>query len=369
MRHILVTGAHGFIGRNLVLTLRRDVRFEVTAVDIDTPNNDLITGLEKCCVIFHLAGINRPLTDDEFEAGNVGSLASVLSELEKRQRRPLLVLSSSVQASLDNPYGRSKRRAEELLLDYCRRTESAACLFRLPGVFGKWCRPNYNSVVATFCHNISRDLPIQIIDSAREIELVYVDDVVTAFIVLLDKEHNGAAYFDVTPIFQIKLGDLAEKIYAFRKSRESLQVSDLSDSFLRRLYGTYLSYLPSDRFAYLLERKTDHRGALAEVLKADGHGQIFISRTKPGIVRGNHYHERKVEKFIVVEGEALISFRNMATDEKVEYQIRGHDTKVVDIPPGWTHSIKNTGSSDMIVLFWASEIFDPDCPDTYSAEV
>jgi UDP-2-acetamido-2,6-beta-L-arabino-hexul-4-ose reductase len=369
MKKVLVTGAKGFIGCNLVLALRRDPSLEIAAVDIDSPSSELRKGLDSCDIVFHLAGVNRPLNDQEFETGNVGSLADVLSGLEKRQRKSHIVLSSSAQALLDNPYGRSKHKAEDLLIDYCRRTGSSASIFRLPGVFGKWCRPNYNSVVATFCHNIARDIPVQVSDPAREIELVHVDDVVRAFAGLLTADNDGVAFPEVAPVFKVKLGDLAERLREFRKGRESLQVSDLSDPFLRRLYGTYVSYLPADGFAYGLELKSDARGALAEILKAGGHGQLFVSRTKPGIVRGNHYHDTKVEKFLVLEGEALIRFRNLATDEIAEYAVSGQDLRVVDIPPGWTHSIRNVGSKDMIVLFWASEVFDAGRPDTYPAEV
>jgi UDP-2-acetamido-2,6-beta-L-arabino-hexul-4-ose reductase len=369
MKRVLVTGAKGFIGRNLVLALRRDPHFEVAAIDIDSSEAETSKGLDACEIVFNLAGINRPLNEREFETGNVDSHAGVLSGLEKRKKRPHIVLPSSVQALLDNPYGRSKRKAEELLIDHCRRTMSSASIFRLPGVFGKWCRPNYNSVVATFCHNIARDIPIQVSDPSREIDLVHVDDVVRAFIGLIDGGHAGVAFLDVEPVFRVRLGDLAERLREFRSGRESLQVPDLSDPFLRRLYGTYVSYLPAAGFAHKLELKPDARGALAEILKAGGHGQIFVSRSKPGIARGNHYHDAKVEKFLVLEGEALIRFRSLATEEIVEYAVSGRSPKVLDVPPGWTHSIKNVGSTDMIVLFWASEIFDAARPDTYPAEV
>lgn len=369
MTQVLVTGAKGFIGQNLILSLSRQKGNYIISADVDTPEQELGHGLSSCAVVYHLAGVNRPLDEREFEAGNVGSLSSLLSGLKIREKRPYIVLSSSVQALLDNPYGHSKRKAEELLIDYCCRTGSSASIFRLPGVFGKWCRPNYNSVVATFCHNIARNIPIKISDPSREIELVHVDDVVRAFIGLLDADLDGVVFRDVEPIFKVKLGDIADRLREFRKNRESLHIADLSDPFLRRLYGTYMSSLPPEEFAYGLERKVDERGVLAEILKAGGHGQFFISRTKPGIVRGNHYHDTKVEKFLVLEGEALIRFRNLATDERAEYPVSGLELRVVDIPPGWTHSIRNVGNSEMIVLFWASEVFDASRSDTYPAEV
>lgn len=371
MKCVLVTGAAGFIGKNLVLALSRRPGIEVMGVDVDSPKATLDRALDVCEVVFHLAGVNRPEKETEFEEGNVGSLAPILEGLERRGRRPLIVLSSSTQALLDNPYGRSKKRAEDTLLEYAKRTGAPVRMFRLSGVFGKWCRPNYNSVVATFCYNIARNLPIQISDRAREIEVIHVDDVVSAFIALLNKEDSfqGAAFALVEPVYRVTLGALADMLLRFRTSRETLAQPNLADPFGRRLFGTYISYLPEDEFDYELTQKEDARGILTEFLKLDGHGQIFVSRTYPGITRGNHYHDLKVEKFVVLEGKAVIRFRHMATGEMVEYPVVGREMRVVDIPPGWTHSIENVGTSEMIVFFWASEVHNPDSPDTYPAEV
>jgi len=371
LKHVLVTGAAGFIGKNIVLALSRSRGVDVIGVDVDSPVEVLDQALDICEIVFHLAGVNRPEREIEFEEGNVGSLTPVLNGLERRGRRPLIVLSSSTQAPLDNPYSRSKKLAEDTLLEYVRRTGTLARIFRLPGVFGKWCRPNYNSVVATFCHNIAHDLPIQISDPAREIEIVHVDDVVAAFLTLMNEETGvqGAAFKLVEPVYRISLGALADKLRQFRASRETLVQPSLADPFDRRLFGTYCSYLPEDEFDYELTQRKDARGVLAELIKLDGHGQIFVSRTHPGITRGNHYHDLKVEKFVVLDGEAVIRFRHMATGEMVEYPVAGREMRAVDIPPGWTHSIENVGESDMIVLFWASEVFDPAQPDTYAAEV
>ena len=369
MKSILITGANGFIGKNLALALGRIVQTEIIATDVDTPKREYERGLDACDVAFHLAGVNRPPKEEDFETGNVGSLARLLAGLEIRKKRPLIVLSSSIQALLDNPYGRSKRRAEQLLFDHASRTGTPARIFRLPGVFGKWCRPNYNSVVATLCYNIARDLPTSISDPTKEIDIVHVGDVVEAFIELAGRVIEGAAFGDVSPSFRITLGRLVEILSEFRKGRESLRLADLSDPLLRRLFSTYLSYLPSDGFSYSVESKSDMRGTLAELLKAGGHGQIFVSRTKSGVTRGNHYHDFKVEKFIVLQGDAIIRFRHMSTEEIVQYTVSGNQFRIVDIPPGWTHSIENTGPDEMIVLFWSSEVFDPARPDTYAAEV
>jgi len=371
MNRVLVTGAEGFIGKNLRLALNREAGTEIIGVDLGTAAAVLERGLDEAEAVIHLAGVNRPEKENEFEDGNVGSLAAVLAGLERRGRRPLVVLSSSIQALLDNPYGRSKKRAEDALLDFHRRTGAAVRIFRLPGVFGKWCRPNYNSVVATFCHNIARDLPISISDPDREIDLVHVDDVVAAFLAALKAGPGpgGASFLSVTPVFRVSLGALAGKIQAFRAVRETLAQPALDDPFDRRLFGTYVSYLPEEEFDYDLAVREDERGALAELLKLGGHGQIFVSRTRPGVTRGNHYHDSKVEKFVVLEGEAVIRFRRLTTGEIIEYPVCGREMRVVDIPPGWTHSIENVGTAEMIVLFWASEIFDPARPDTFAAKV
>jgi UDP-2-acetamido-2,6-beta-L-arabino-hexul-4-ose reductase len=366
---ILVTGARGFIGKNLVVALERGEGTDVFPFDLDLPVADLERGLAQGDVVFHLAGVNRPGSEEEFEKGNVDPLRDILSRLERNGRRPLLVLASSTQALRDNPYGRSKRKAEELLLDYASRTGTPARIFRLPGVFGKWCRPNYNSVVATFCHSIARGLPIEISDPAATVELVHVDDVVLAFLGLLKGGVEGADFATVQPVFKTTLGELAGLLTDFHATRKILEVKDLSDPFHRRLFGTFVSYQPSDALAYALPVRSDVRGELAEFLKAGGHGQIFLSRTRPGITRGGHYHDLKVEKFLVVEGQAVIRFRHILTDERAEFAVSGTGLEVVDIPPGWTHSIENTGTSDLVTLFWSSEVHDPDRPDTFRAEV
>jgi UDP-2-acetamido-2,6-beta-L-arabino-hexul-4-ose reductase len=369
VKRVLVTGAAGFIGRNLVLALRRRSGFEVRETDVETPAAALAAALADCDVVFHLAGINRPEDPGEFERGNAESLRTVLEILCRRDRPPVLVLSSSAQALLDNPYGRSKKNAEDALLKYAAEAKAAVRIFRLPGVFGKWGRPNYNSVVATFCYNTARGLPLQITDPGREIEIVHVDDVVAAFQSAAGEAQGEPRFERVEPVFRVTLGRLASLLGEFRENRDTLQIPDLADPFLRKLYGTYLAYLPPAGFAYDLVQKTDSRGTLAELLKLGGRGQVFVSRTHPGVTRGRHYHDLKFEKFVVLEGEAVIEFRHMATNETASYPVAGTDFRVVDIPPGWTHTITNVGRSEMVVLFWSSEVFDPARADTFPAEV
>jgi UDP-2-acetamido-2,6-beta-L-arabino-hexul-4-ose reductase len=375
---VVVTGARGFIGRNVVVALRR-ARIDVAEIDRHSSPDAVAGAVTGAQSAFHLAGVNRPQNEGEFAAGNVGSLEALLEAIEESaesggndaaQGKPLVVLASSMQAALDNPYGRSKLAAEQVLDAYVTRTGSSAVIYRLPGVFGKWCRPDYNSVVATFCHNIARDLPIVVSDPGRVLELVHVDDVVARLMTHLQaRAELGITRGEVSPVFTISVGELADRLRTFRAMRDTLLVTDASDPLTRRLLGTYTSYIPPGDLAYALTQRTDARGTLAELLKSSHFGQIFVSRTYPGITRGNHYHDLKVEKFCVLEGDAVIRFRSVLGDAVTEHRVSGIDFKVVDIPPGTTHSIENVGSAEMIVLFWASEILDPQRPDTHADEV
>lgn len=368
MKTVFVTGAKGFIGKNLVVALSRKIEdIEVIEYDVDSPENLFSEGLAKADVIYHLAGVNRPDRIEEFEEGNVYLTRRICDELKRLNRKPTIVLSSSTQAVLDNPYGISKRKAEEAVFAFSRKTGAKAFVFRLYGVFGKWGRPSYNSVVATFCHNIAHGLPIEISDPAKEVELVYVDDVIRSFLDVMEDNLPtcDGRYCLIQPTYRITLGALAETIQRFRDSRVTLSVPDMHDRFIRSLYATYVSYTPIDSFAYSLNQKIDLRGELAELLKSPSIGQIFVSRTRPGITRGNHYHDTKVEKFVVLEGEAVIRFRSVVGQDVIEYPVSGREFRVVDIPPGYTHSTENIGKTDLIVLFWADEIFNPDAPDTF----
>jgi UDP-2-acetamido-2,6-beta-L-arabino-hexul-4-ose reductase len=371
MTALVVTGAAGFIGKNLCEALRRCPDVSVIPLDVENGLQDVNASLAKADAVFHLAGVNRPQDEREFDRVNVGSMRDLVDTLEKHCTKPVVVFSSSTQAALENPYGASKRRAEEILEGWATRNGSSAFIVRLPGVFGKWCRPNYNSVVATFCHNVAHDLDISISDPQREIELVYIDDVVSTFIGVVNKpaEPGRVSRPDVEPVYRVSLGALAATIRHFRDGRRTLEVPDFSEPFTRCLYATYLSYLEQDDFAYDLQQRKDARGALAELLKSPHFGQIFVSRTAPGVVRGNHYHNTKAEKFCVLEGEAVIRFRHLLSGEVATYRVSGRDFRVLDIPPGYAHSIENVGSTEMIVLFWAGEVFDPQATDTYPCEV
>jgi len=370
MKTVLITGILGFIGRNLKQALSRRPDVKILGYDIGNTPKDLKDGVLSADVIFHLAGVNRPEKEEEFDQGNTELTKQICELLEQSDKRPLFVFSSSTQVELDNPYGRSKRKAEAAIIDLAKCSPVSARIYRLPGVFGKWCRPNYNSVVATFCHSIARDLPIQISDPNQEISLIHVNDVITAFLKDMEKPPTpGVTWGEVSPVFKITLGELTERLHSYRLSRKTLLIPDFSDPLTCRLYSTFQSYLPEDSLMYDLEVKTDSRGSLAELLKTKSHGQIFVSRTKPGITRGNHYHDLKVEKFCVLEGDAIIRFRPIQGKDVIEYKISGNEFRVVDIPPCYTHSIENIGISDMIVLFWANEIFNADSPDTYPLEV
>lgn len=368
-RKVVVTGSKGFIGRNLVEALDRRPDVEVQGFDIDSSLEDLAGALIETDFVFHLAGVNRPDRVEEYEEGNHLFTKKLCTILEEAKQTPMVVFSSSIQVELDNPYGKSKLRAEEALRDWSKRADAGVVIFRLKNVFGKWCRPNYNSVVATFCHNVARGLPISISDPAKEIELVYIDDVISAFVECLERPPQGYEYRDVSPSFIVSLGDLARQIEMFRDSRRSLLLPDFYDPFIKRLYATYISYLEENDFAYQLTIREDARGELAEFLKQPHFGQIFVSRTKPGITRGNHFHHTKVEKFLVVEGDAVIRFRRIDGTDIIEYRVSGKDFKVVDIPPGYTHSIENVGQGELITLFWAGEVFDPKDSDTYQLHV
>lgn len=370
MKTVLITGAAGFVGKNMVGALKRRDDIQLILVDVDTDPAVLDAGLAKADLIYHLAGVNRPKDESEFVTGNTGLTERMLARIEDLGRTPTFVITSSTQAELGNPYGRSKKAAEDAVLEFNRKTGAPVCIYRLPGIFGKWSRPNYNTVVATFCHNIARGLEIAISDPNRELDLVYIDDVITAFLRHLEEDPDaGCQRYTVSRTFRVMLGDLAARIRSLHEIRRTLVVPDLADDFMKCLHATYLSFLPEDEFSYPVALNTDRRGWLFELIKSEHFGQIFVSKTLPGITRGNHYHDTTLEKFCVIQGQGVIRFRPLEEKKILEYQVDDRQIKVVDIPPGYTHSIENTGAGEMICLFWANQIFDPANPDTYFCEV
>lgn len=370
MKRILVTGALGFIGKNLIVQLRNKGYNYIYEFDKSTDPQLLKDYCRQADFVYHLAGVNRPKEEKEFMEGNYDFTSVLLDTLKKYNNTCPIVLSSSIQAELDNPYGRSKKAGEDLLFNYGKETGAKVLVYRFPNVFGKWCRPNYNSAIATFCHNIARDLPIQVNDPNVVLNLVYIDDVVDELLRSLNGNETREGNFCKVPVIHTrKLGEIVELIYSFKDSRKNLSIPDLSDPFVKKLYSTYLSYLPENQFSYELKMNVDQRGSFTEFIKTFDRGQVSVNISKPGIVKGNHYHQTKNEKFLVVNGNGVIRFRKIDSDEVIEYYVSGDKLEVVDIPPGYTHNIENIGNTDMVTIMWANEPFDPDNPDTYYLEV
>jgi UDP-2-acetamido-2,6-beta-L-arabino-hexul-4-ose reductase len=367
---ILVTGAKGFIGKNLIAELRNRKYTEIFEYDRDT-NSSLLDGFcKETDFVFHLAGVNRPKEQSEFMEGNFGFTSELLNSLKKHNNTCPVMISSSIQAELDNPYGESKKAGEDLLFSYSEETGSKVLVYRFPNVFGKWCRPNYNSAVATFCHNIAHDIPIKVNDPSVVMNLVYIDDVVNELINALEGKENKVGLFcEVPALYTITLGEIVDLIHSFKKSREDRSVPNMSDAFSKKLYSTYLSYLPEDKFSYDLKMNVDQRGSFTEFIKTPERGQVSVNISKPGITKGNHWHHTKNEKFLVVSGKGVVRFRKIDSDEVIEYFVSGDKMEVVDIPTGYTHNIENLGDSDMVTIMWANEPFDPEKPDTYYLEV
>jgi Nucleoside-diphosphate-sugar epimerases len=367
MKTVLVTGAEGFIGKNLCTTLSLNQNICLLKYDIKNTDQELEAYVSRADCIFHLAGINRPKGIGEFDSGNRGFTEKLLQLIDKSNKKVPIVLTSSIQALLDNPYGKSKKAAEEAIKKWSEAVSQRVYIYRLPNVFGKWCRPNYNSVVATFCNNIATGEEISINDKNSKLSLAYIDDIVKDFLAVLDgkKLISDDGYCYIAPIYQTTVGELADLITRFNESRKSLVMPELKSDYERDLYATFISYLPKNDFSYHLDMKQDNRGWLAEFIKSENFGQIFISKTKPGIIRGNHWHHTKIEKFLVIQGDAVVKFRKIDSDEVIEYPVTGEKLEVVDIPAGYTHSITNTGNTDLVTLFWADQIFDQEKPDTY----
>lgn len=378
----LVTGAKGFIGRNLISTLKnisqsKDKSFgindaiEIFECDIDTASSDLEIFAKETNFVFHLAGINRPIDSSEFMQGNFGFTTNLLALLKKYNNKAPILMSSSIQASLQNDYGVSKKAGEDYLRAYGKECGVKTFIFRLPNVFGKWCKPNYNSAVATFCYNIANNFPITVNNENTELTLVYIDDVVESFLSAYKEEiKEEQGFYRVTCQHKVTLGHIVNMLNSFVASRQNLTCpSYVNNSFEKKLYSTFLSYLPKDKFSYQLKMNTDERGSFTEFIKRPEHSQVSVNISKPHIVKGNHWHHSKNEKFLVVSGQGVIRFRKVDEEDVVEYFVSGEKLEVVDIPTGYTHNIENLGDIDMVTIMWANELFNKDKPDTFFLEV
>jgi UDP-2-acetamido-2,6-beta-L-arabino-hexul-4-ose reductase len=372
-KRVLITGANGFIGKNLQVRLSELPGFAVSTFVRGDDVAQLPTLVANADAVLHLAGENRPADEAAFAQVNTGLTAALCSAIEHEfastGRHVPLVLASSSQAERDNAYGRSKLAAEQTVQALANVTGNPCVVFRLPGVFGKWCKPNYNSVVATFCHNLARGLPIQVNDAAASLRLVYVDDVVSALLAALQAPAPGCVQAAVTPEYTTTLAELAAQIGAFADCRTSLMSERVGKGLVRALYATYVSYLPNERFAYEVPQHADARGVFVEMLKTLDSGQFSYFTAHPGVTRGGHYHHTKTEKFLVIKGRALFKFRHLLTDERYELCTSGDIPVVVDTIPGWTHDITNVGTDEMVVMLWANENFDRQKPDTVASKV
>lgn len=364
---VLVTGANGFIGKNLIAELSRREGVQILSFDIDTPAGRLEAYCRECDFVFHLAGINRPEHVEEFMEGNFGFAGTLTDMLKKCGNTCPIMNSSSIQAALENPYGRSKKAGEDMLFSYGEESGANVYIYRFPNIFGKWCRPNYNSVVATFCYNIAHGLPIQVNDRSTVLRLAYIDDVVEELLQALDRHPhvNSDGYCYVPVEYTATLGEIVNLLYSFKESRRNLMIPDMRQGgFEKKLYSTYLSYLAEDDFSYPLAMKEDERGSFTEILKSVDRGQVSVNISKPGVTKGNHWHHTKNEKFLVVSGEGVIRFRRHGDGKIIEYHVSGDKLEVVDIPPGYAHSIVNEGKTNLVTLMWCNECFDPGKPDT-----
>ncbi len=366
---VLVTGANGFIGKNLIVNLNAEEGFSVLKYSRKNKVDELDDLIEQADAVVHLAGENRPKDPAAFDEINTELTQTLCSAIRKTGLKIPLVLASSTQADQDNPYGISKRAAEEAVEKLAAECGNPVYIYRLPGVFGKWCKPNYNSVVATFCHNIANDLPIQIGDESTKLNLLYIDDVVEDFMRVIQQSSEGVVRPEIKPLYTITLGELVSQIKAFKNCRDNLVSEAVGQGVVRALYSTYVSYLSPEQFSYSLPRHGDERGLFVEMLKTKESGQFSFFTVHPDVTRGGHYHNSKTEKFLVLKGSARFRFRHMVTNEVFEMFANGDESIVVDTVPGWTHNITNVGDEDMIVMIWANEIFDHNKPDTIAAEI
>ena len=382
--NILITGAKGFVGKNLTCALQNikdgkdkthpELKIdELYLYDVDSSVDELKNFCQKADFVFNLAGVNRPLNQDEFMTGNFGFASLLLDTLKSNKNTCPVMISSSTQALLDNPYGYSKKAGEDLIFDYSKETGAKVLVYRFPNLFGKWCRPNYNSAIATFCNNIANDLTIQVNDPSVKMNLVYIDDLIDEMLRALSGNENKDGDYCVAPVnHHTTLGFVADTIKSFPQIRASLHVPDFTDTLVSKLYSTYLSYLPADKFIYDLKMNCDNRGSFTEIIRTADRGQFSVNISKPGITKGNHWHHSKNEKFVVVKGTGLIQLRKIGKDENgndypvVNFNVSGEKIQVVEMITGYTHNIINLSDTDDLVTFmWANECFNPDKPDTF----
>lgn len=366
-KRVVVIGAGGFVGRNLVLRLQEDARFEPASVTRDSSEEDWRDALAAADVVINLAGVNRPPRPSEFK-GNHEVVSRMVGFLDALGRAVPIVHLSSVKATEPGPYGESKAAAEAALLAFADRTGCPVAIYRAPNIFGKWCRPDYNSAVATFCHNIARDLPIRIDDPSSPVHLIYVDDLIDAVLTQIDGGFD-TGFAEAGPVYDTTVGALADTIRGFRSDRSENMIANVGHGLTRALYSTYVSYLPSAEFAYPIASHRDPRGGFSEMLKTRDAGQFSYFTAHPGVTRGGHYHHSKTEKFLIVHGQALFRFRHMLTGETHEVRTSGEEPVVVETIPGWAHDVTNVGDDVMVSMLWANELFDRDRPDTIAAKV
>lgn len=367
---ILVTGSNGFIAKNLIVELRNRGYENLLLCNRDTSMEELEQYIEKCDVLVHLAGVNRPIREEEYYIENVGFTEKLIKLLENNHKKISMLFSSTIHTGRHKCYEESKQQGEKILQEYARESGSSLFIFRLPNVFGKWCRPNYNSVVATFCYNVSHGLDIKVNDPDVRMNLVYIDDVVNEFISCIDQGSEAVSeYVEISQSYQTTVGEVARAIMSFKQGREQLETPYVGNPLIKKLYSTYLSYMEPEDYRYELKMNMDARGSFTEFLRSQNFGQVSVNVAKPGIVKGNHWHHTKVEKFLVVKGKASIKFRHIMTGRVIEYIVSDQKLEVVDIPVGYTHNIMNIGTEDLVTIMWANETFDKDRPDTYYEEV
>lgn len=365
--NILVTGSQGFVGKNLVPILR-SLGHTVQEYDKENTSDDLLRYTKNCQFVIHLAGVNRPKDTNDFYSGNSDFTKLLCDNLKQNKSTAPILLSSSIQAAADNDYGKSKKQAEKALEDYAKVTGNKIYIYRFKNLYGKWSRPNYNSVVATWCYNISRNIDIKIDNPSATLELCYIDDVIAAITSKLDGTKKSG-FYEVEETDTVSLQELQEILYSFKSSREDLSFPDQNDRLRKNLFATYVNYLPSEAFSYPLKKNEDDRGSFTEIMRSKTHGQFSVNISKPGITKGQHWHSTKVEKFLVVHGKGVIRFRDVYSDEVTEYHVEGSRPEVLDIPTGYIHNITNLGDEDMVTFMWASEVFDANKPDTNFQEV